>query len=221
MKSPSLDNIYAQLNKHILLAQSYSEIKELFFIIKSCRLKPYSYILEDKNNKLILHNHWIDEFNNSLHITKNKKIKLTLNDLSIDKDKIICTDLYYGLPLDKILKISKLVYLSTGKDEDTFEDCCLISCLGIDNYLRTYIYMYGEWSQVSSLLLGLKNLKTISKQIDIDNFIELNNKENIVLPCISGRAWLVCLPATDEFLQLIEKQCEIIFPFFKGKTIDG
>ena len=41
MKSPSLDRFYLQISKAILLAASFTEIEELSFIIKSCRLKPY------------------------------------------------------------------------------------------------------------------------------------------------------------------------------------
>jgi len=57
MKNPSLDSVYNSLNKHILLAESYTEIKKLAFIIKACRLKPYDYFNSQfheirKNNKI-------------------------------------------------------------------------------------------------------------------------------------------------------------------------
>lgn len=209
MKSPSLESIYAQLDKHILLAQSYSEIGELAFIIKACRLKPHSYIFEDKNSKLVLHNWWFDEFGNSVKITKHKKLKVIYNDLELTNNKIVCTDLYYGLSLDKVIKMSSLAFVCAGKDEDLLEDYCMISFLGLDHHLRTYIYMYGEWSQVSPLLLGLKNLKTIGKHAHLDHFIELVIKENVPAPCALGRAWLTCLPVSHDFLQILGKQSDI------------
>ena len=99
MKTPSLDKLYTQLNKHILLAQSYTEVPELFFIIKSCRLKPNKYVFEEKSSKVVLYRDWFDEFGNSLQI-KDKKLNLIYNNLSLDANKIVCTDLYYGLSLD-------------------------------------------------------------------------------------------------------------------------
>jgi hypothetical protein len=208
MKSPSLDKLYHQIGGCLLLAQQYTEISELLFIIKACRLKPHSYLFDKRLNKLILYRQWVDEFGNSLEITKRKKIKITYNDLSLDRDKIICTDLYYGLSLDKVAKISKLAYVCTGKDEDLYQDCIMIAFLGIDNYLRNYMYMYDEWKQVSPLLLGMKNLQLIGKNADIRYFREFSKKENSPIPCISGRQWLTFMPASQEFAELMKNQQE-------------
>lgn len=215
MKSPSLDAMYAGLDRHILLAQSYTEIKELSFIIKTCRLKPYSYIFEDRTNNLILYKLWFDEYGNSLQITDSKKIKIIHNDLSLDLNNIICTDLYYGLSLDKVIKISKLAYLFIGKDEDLYQECCLVSFLGIDNFLRTYMYSYGEWKQASPLLLGLKNLRTINGNLDIKYFQKFENKENMLIPCSSAETWLTCIPMSQEFTELLEKQYDKVVSIFK------
>jgi len=210
MKSPSLDTLYYQLNKHMLLAQSYTEINELFFIIKSCRLKPYSYVFEDRSPKLILHRWWFDEFGNSFKITTNKRIKIIYNDLALDKDSIICTDLYYGFSIEKVAKISKLGYFCWGKDEDFQKDCMMVAFLGIDNYLRTYLYTCGEWQQVSPLLLGLKNLKLIGKNKDIKYFQKLPIKENVPIPCNSAEAWLSFLPPHQDFRSKIDSTLLIL-----------
>lgn len=217
MKSPSLDALYAQIDRCILLAQSYTEVSELFFVIKTCRLKPYDYIFEDKTNKLVLYRHWFDEFGNSLQINKQKRVKIIYNDLSLDHNRIVCTDLYYGLSMQKVAKISKLAHVCVGKDEDSFQDCCMLSFLGIDNYLRTYMYLYGEWKQVSPLLLGLKNLRTIGKNADVKHFVELTKKENSPIPCISGRQWLTYMPASNEFTSMIERQYETVSSIFNNK----
>lgn len=211
MKAISLDTLFMKLRRQILLAESYSEIKNLAFIIKSCRLKPYSYFFEAKSSKLILYKWWFDEYGNSLRILKKQRLKITYNDLALNKDKISSTDLYYGLPLDKISRMSKLVFICAGRDEDMLEDCFFISYLGIDNYLRTYLYMFGELTQVSSLLLGIANLKAIAKNVDIKYFQELKKKENIVLPCQDARVWLSYNPPSEEFLKIIEKQHEAVF----------
>ncbi len=213
MKNPSLDNLYAEIDKHILLVQSYTEIEQLAFILKACRLKPHSFIFGDRDNKLILHRWWIDEFGNSLKIEK-KRVRLSYNDLSLERHRIICTDLYHGLLLDKVAKISKLAHVIAGKDEDLLQDSFFLTFLGIDNYLRSYMYLQDEWQQVSPLLLGLKNLKRIGENQDIKYFTELQNKE-IVIPCFSKQEWLTFLPANASFLALIERHQEALSLIFK------
>lgn len=221
MRSPSLDIVYSQLHKHVLLAQSYTEIEELSFIIKSCRLKPYDYVFEKKDDKLILHRHWFDEFGNSFKIDKNKRIEIVYNDLSLARDKIICTDLYYGLSLNKVAKLSKLVHIFYGKDEDMLEDCCTLTFLGMDNYLRSYLYLYGEWQTISPLFIGIKNLKNIGNHVDIKHFIEFSNKENMPVPCIASKEWLTFMPVSESFISTIKKQCEMLSPIFKEENIHG
>lgn len=213
MRSPSIERLYAQLNKHILLAQSYTEINELYFIIKACRLKPHSFVFEDRNIKLILHKWWIDEFGNSLRIVKNKKIKITYNDLSLDKNKIVCTDLYYGLSIDKIAKMSKLMFLSVMKEEETQLTEFCVALLGIDNYLRVYSNIDDQWIQMSPLYLGINNLKYITRNIDLKYFIELSKKESAPLPCASARQWLSFMPPNRDFLQLMAKEYDKTLSF--------
>lgn len=215
MKSISIDNLYYQLDKHILLAQAYTEINDLFFIIKSCRLKPYDYFFTHKSQKLILHRHWFDEFGNSVNILDNKKIKITYNDLSLPRDKIVSTDLYYGLSLERIARMSKLAYLCVGKDEDLYQDCALITFLGIDNYLRSYLYLYGEWKMVSPLVLGINHLQAIARHKELRAFKEILIKENPGLPCVEPAQWLTFIPTSKVLLSLLAKKHEGIFSFLK------
>lgn len=215
MKSPSLESVYEKLEKCLRLVESYTDIPKLAFIFKTCRLKPYSYFFEKRDNKIILYKWWFDEFGNSLKLTKNKRIKIIYGDLSLDRNKIACTDLYYGLSINKILKISKLAYVSCGIDEDMYQNCALISLLGIDNYLRTYLNVYGYWQQVSPLFLGINNLKIIAKNLDLCNYKELSNKENIKLPCAEARTWLTYVPVGEEFSNVLDKQCSIVSSILK------
>src|SRR5574338_63292 len=178
MRSPSIEWLHAKIDKHIKLVAGYTEVPELEFIIKACRLKPYDYIFEEKTSKMILYKWWFDEFGNSLVVDKYKRPQIIVNDLRLDRKKIIGTDLYYGLSLDKITRMSKLVHLVHGKDEDLCEDCCIITFLGIDEHLRSYLYWYGEWQQVSPLVVGLAGLKTIASRLDIKHYQQLGKKEN-------------------------------------------
>lgn len=215
MRSPSLEYFYAKIEKLLDLAQSYTESQHLSFIIKACRLKPYNYVFEERNPKLVLHHRWFDEYGNSLDIIKNKRIRITYGDLRLDKSKIVCTDLYRGLSLDRVARMSKLAYLCAGKDEDLYQDCYLLSFLGVDNYFRTYLYWYGEWQAVSPLTLGMKHLKLLLNNADIKYFRPLTNSENLPIPCISGRTWLTCLPPNREFLTIVSKQYEKLLPIFQ------
>jgi hypothetical protein len=210
MRSPSIEWFHAKIDKQIRLASSYTEIPELEFVIKSCRLKPYDYVFKERDNTIVLHKWWFDEFGNSLSIDRNKRIKITCNDLRLDKKKIIGTDLYQGLTLDRIVKMSRLVHVVFGKDEDLYQDCALVSFLGIDEHLRSYLYWYGEWHVVSPLIMGMPCLKNIANHQDIKYFHRLGNKENSAIPCVSGQAWLSCLPASPAFLSEINKHSEML-----------
>jgi hypothetical protein len=203
MKNLSLESIHYHIRKQILLTESYTEFSGLSFIIKACRLIPKDY-LEDRNPKIVLKRHWVDEFGNSLHINKNKKIKLTYNDLTLDRSKINCTDMYYGLSIENVIKISKLGYFCAGFDDESLEERNYICLLGVDNYFRTYLFD-GEWSQVSTLHLGMSNLKLITKKIDIKYFLQFNDLKKMPFPCSRANQWLTILPASDACLGVIGK----------------
>jgi len=209
MRSPSLERLHAKLSRQIKLAQSYTELAALEFIIKTCRLKPHDYVFGERDNTLKLHRWWFDEFGNSFILDK-KKIKIIYNDLRLDRKQIVCTDLYYGLSLERVAKMSKLVYLVAGKDEDLYQDCYLLTFLGIDDHLRSYLYWYGEWQQVSPLIMGVKSLQLLADHLDIKYFNQIGKKENSAIPCISGETWLSYLPPSESFVKLLGQQYETI-----------
>lgn len=208
MKSPSIERIYNQINKTILLAESYTEIKNLSKIIKACRLKPYSFLFKKNFNKYHVQKHWVDEFSNSFKIDKNKKIKIIFNDLTIKKP-IICTDLYYGLNIEKIIKISKLFFIRIGLDYDS-NIHILISLIGIDDYIRTYLYEDdGNWKQISSLFLGFNKLQKIFNHLDIKYFLNIKNKENFPVPCYKYDEWISFMPVHGELIKDIDKNYNV------------
>ena len=158
---------------------------------------------------LLLHKHWIDEYGNSLKII-NKRPEITLNDLSVQQKSLVSTDMYYGLSLDKIYKISRLAYFFSGIDEDIGETCLYACFLGIDDHLRCYVYLYGEWEQVSPLYLGLSNIKYIASKQDIKFFIE---KKVIEYPtaCANGKSWVSCLPMPDKMKHELDVHANLIY----------
>lgn len=212
-KSLNLEHVHAKLYKQILLAESYTECKGLEFIIKSCRLKPLQYI-ENKSPNIILYKKWIDEFGNSLNLIKNKRIQISYNELAINRDKLSCTDLYYGLSINKVAKISKLAYICAGVEEDFYQPCYMLTFLGLDNYLRTYMY-YDEWQQVSPLYLGMKNLKFIAGKRDIKYFLQSNKTKDMPIPCTKAQAWLSLLPINNDLMTILNKDHLMIADIFR------
>jgi len=216
MKSPSLDNLYARIDRQILLTESYTEIPGLSFIIRACRLKPYSYFYDEKLDKIVLYRKWFDEFGNSIELVK-KKIEIRYGDLSLRNKHVPCTDLYYGLSIDRIAKMSKLVYVFAGK-ESPLQDCYLLAFLGLDNYLRAYMYLYGEWQRISPLQLGMKNLRILAKNRGTKYFQRLEKADNNVLPCHAGQTWLSFMPTSFNFRVIVNKEHEKLVPIL-GKTL--
>lgn len=203
MKSINIENLYNKIQRKILLVESYTEYKDLSFIIRMCRLKPAGDL------SLSLEKKWFDEYGNSLNIVKNKRVKIIEGDTSIDFSQITCTDLYDGLPIHKIAKVSRLVYVLTGKDEDFQEDHLIIAFLGIDNYLRVYYVYNGQMAACSPLNLGMKVLKSIVDNRDIKFYLELNNNEPVLFPCTNQKSWLSYYPFPNRFVEKVSKENEL------------
>ncbi len=204
MKSLSLEAFYLKIKKHILLLQGYTEIEYLESLIKSCRLKPFNKATKDVS----IHDKWVDEFGNSFNLVNGKKFKIIYNDLSISSKGII-TDIYYGLDIVNVAKISKLAYICYGKDEE-YNEMYFIAFMGIDNYLRCFLNLGGDWEKVSPLLLGTKHLQNIIKNSDIRFFKKFPNKEKTPFPCVSGEAWLTSLPVSTIFVKTVSKEHDVL-----------
>jgi hypothetical protein len=215
MKTLGIDAFYHKINKHILLAESYTEIKNLSFIIKSCRLKP-SYILKTNDYELKLHTDWQDEFCNCLNII-NKKIKINYNQVMYKNN--VTTDLYYGLSLRKIYLFSKLIFYYVGKDIETRDNFLFISMLGIDNFWRTYYVQNNELFNCSPLFMGTRLLRKISNNLDVKYFKSIAVKDKILISCTDVKAWLSFCPIHKNFLSEVKKYNEFASDFITNNII--
>jgi len=216
MKNSSLDTFYAELSKHILIVQSFMEIKNFSFLIRACRLKPYSCIFKKQEPRLLLYRWWFDEFGNSLKIDNYKKVTIVQNDLALDRDKIACTDLYFGLSLANVAKISKLLHVCSGKESNYLhQDYVFLSFLGIDNYLRTYLHL-GEWQQVSPLLLGLENLRFLANNKEINHILHMEDETHTPIPSTRSHQWLAASSQSKMLMDLIRKQHETASKLLEG-----
>ena len=195
-----LDHLYVKIRKLILMVKGYTENSHIDYIFKMCRLKPYDTIF-GKTEKIELHRWWIDEFGNSVHILKNKKIEIDFNDLNVDRSVLTSTDLYAGLSPHKLYMMSKVAYLLVGKERG--QDHFILALLGIDDYLRTFIFSDGEWNSCSSLYLGMRVLRTIASNSELKNFKEWKTPYPTLFPCEKQRTWLSCIPIGDELKKML------------------
>lgn len=201
-KTISIEEFYIKIHKDLMLIESYLEYPNLSNILKSCRLKPQSYI----NNKTIrtkLHNTWCDEFNSHLNLNE-KELSITHNNLY---SKSVSTDMYYGLSIKNILKISQLIFIQIGNCDDTNKFRFFLSFYCIDNYFRSYIFE-DNWKQCSSLYLGLDNLNIILNRLGLIGYVQLSN-ENNPMELLNSKTYLSQVPFNDEFKKILNKHFEL------------
>lgn len=194
-KIQTIEEYYLRFNSELNIISGYLDDNTIRDILIKCRMKPYGLRARDGVRK-ILRRHWIDEFGNSLYLDK-KTIRIVPNDLSILERNIIHTDLYEGLTIDKILKISKMAYFFLGSEDNNYIK--IISLLGIDNYIRTYIKHEEKWERISSILLGVDVVRVIVDNESIGSWKKINTGDNRIIPCTNIEEWLVCTPIPTQF----------------------
>lgn len=214
-----INEFYYKIKKHIALYKAYSGIKNLDFIIKACRLKPLYILIAKRIPRTRLFDLWIDEFGNSFWIgsfkrhkkeTKHWEYYVRKSDSKITEDiwgSHLSTDLYLGLDIKSIAKISKSCYLFIGKTEKDYKDHFIVSFLGIDGYLRTFSYLNKEWKLIPTLHLGGSAVKRLGelKNLKEGNFKKLTQNYRIVMPCVKQQSWLSSLPLVPEIVQVIKE----------------
>ena len=212
MKILNLDSFFYKIRKSIILAESYSEIKNLSSIIKMCRLKPHELLYDPPEYYSIkLFRKWVDEFNNLLIINEKKKVVINYNQLELSSNQFRCSDLYYGIGINKTLKMSKIMYFAYGKSHDDI--FIILNLLGVDNYLRCFVYYDGEWNYQSPLLVGFDRLKSISENMDIKYFKTLKNKKNYMIPCDIEREYITYLPYHEDFRKELDLKLNLDFNY--------
>jgi hypothetical protein len=206
MRARNLDSIYVEIEKCINLVEGYTEIAGIGALIKMCRLKPYKMAKINKKNLggINLYRWWVDEDGNSLRL-EGKQPKIVFNDLGINRERLNCTDLYAGLPIHKVYRMSRSMLLLVGKERDSYQDVCAVALLGIDDYLRTFVLLDGRWSKFPSLYLGLPLLLQIANGDDLETWkeVKVRAKETIIVPCVRQQVWLTSLPVADELRQVL------------------
>lgn len=214
VRNISIDQFYTDYADHVQLISS-SFRKPIDKIIRICRLKPFNVVFapKDKDNVKFFYK-WIDEYGNSLNISRKKKITITLNDLSIKKEKLSCTDIYEKLSINKISKISKLLYFLDGKEEDLLSKHNVLAFLGLDGYLRVRVFIYGEWKIFPPLYLGFETLLWIAENFNASIIKNNNDLNHVIFPCDAQEVWLGYW-RNEEFLEIIKQNNEDVFELIK------
>ncbi len=108
----------------------------------------------------------------------------------------------------------------SGKDEDTLKPHSILSFLGLDNFLRTFVLLYGEWKEYPSLYLGMDVLQDIFLYRNIVNYKEIKKQFPVIYGCEDQRAWLSSLPLSDNFISIMGNEnnsLPILLDIHKGK----
>jgi len=179
MSRYTIEEFYDKINDHIITVGGWKDDPGIGSVIKMCRLKPYQMLTDKKDRyNLKLHKHWVDEYGSSLFVLKTK-LKVVLDDLTIDRKLLQCTDMYDGLSITQVSSISKLVWATKDK---------MIGFLGLDDYLRVFVWLDGQWVKRSPLLLGIEALKQIVKHRDMGYAMTMDD------------GWLMKWPASKELV---------------------
>lgn len=203
MASLTSAELELKLKKRAKLSSIVFKDPYLESIISFCRLKPKNAKTTSSISKTELCDTWIDEFGSSIRITKKEKT-IKLNDLSVDKSKIINTDLYSKLSIEKISKISNIIFLFCGKEEDFKTDHFVLSFLGIDGILRTYCFIYEEWFSIPPLALGYSALRLIAKNKSCEDIKIFKNNKVLVYPCKKQISFLSYWPNNPDMNKIID-----------------
>ena len=188
---------------------AHCENKNASKILKMCRFRTYP-TLNPKRMHRSIYRYWVDDYCNTIKIA-NKRLNIKYNDLDIDKSKIHNTDLYAGLNIKDCAKISKLSFIFQGSEIDLNTDHYIVSFLGLDNYLRTYVYIYGEWQTYPSIYLGVNILNFIISNLDIQTFKEIKYTKPIIYKCNNQKSYVAKYPLHKFFIQQLKKENSFLF----------
>lgn len=210
LQNISIESFYVDFEKHVQLVEAYTEKDGVAFLIRMCRLRPYDIVYKKYSEELILHRHWIDEYGNSLFILNKRNFSIKLNDLNLDRAKLVNSDLYGQLTVDRVLKISKVVYSLFGRDEDFLAPHAVIASLGLDDFCRAFVYYCGEWKAYPPLYLGAWLLRKIGQVPEEKGFRKLFNSKPLIYPCAEQIGCIGLWPPSNQFISFLQGQDETI-----------
>lgn len=166
--------------------EAFFEIKNLKKIIEYCDL-----YITHKKNKYLPAKKWNDAFHNQVILSKQN---FQVNEFVTDQENnFISYDLYIGLDLNEILKITKTVMLVIGITEFNNINCYL-NCLCFDKKIRSYYLNDNEWMKVSPLHLGYELLNELIINEDTITYNVINYEHQILIPLFNQKIVLARYP---------------------------
>lgn len=214
-KINNLESFYAAIEPSLKFAGVNVKKKWLPFVIKMCRLKPQSFVMSKSftiPKRARLFTRWIDEYGNCLKLEKTHRQKLSIsyNNSLINPKQLVITDLYACLPLDKVAKMSKLLYFRAASDSNG-QPRMVLAFLGIDNFLRTFNLIDGVWMSAAPLELGCYVLEQMAIKAEMQNNytkVLINKLPN--WPCTNQVAWLSSWYPSSEFLSILTQYPQVV-----------
>lgn len=162
--------------------------KYIIDIVKYCGLK-------DTNDWKI----WIDDYGNILSVDYKRHTKIKLNQ-NIDLQTINSKDLYFKANIKDLARINKCAVISTS------ENSYYIWMLDENNILRLCYYLNDILMENQPVLIsGLKNLKIIMDNLDVDGFKIL---DSITEPLGTNimKSWATSWPLSKDLISLLPNQ---------------
>jgi hypothetical protein len=210
-----IDRLHINIHSSIELAAALMKMPCIADIIRLCQMTPKNLIDKNHSNELYYnsdvkttshyYSHWVDPFGHVMKLNKSHGwFEIQPYIIGARSENIYNRDMYAGLSIAKIAKISKFIDILFGKDIDLEEDYIVLTFLGIDDKLRTYVYIYGEWESYPSLLIGSKALRDISENKAMSEFKEIRAARRIIYECSSQKRWLSALPLPKELSIMID-----------------
>lgn len=116
---------------------------------------------------------WSDHFGYTVSFENKKDPKILFTRI----DKNLNTDLYSGLNLNQILKITDKICIVKGNDSVLNKNITIYVCLCVDNKIRSFIDYNDKIEKISPLIIGYKNLYEFIKNKNTIHWITSTNNE--------------------------------------------
>ena len=180
-------DMYNKLEKCVQLFSIKNNCPDFSKIVYSCKLLPSNIKKQIIPKNATMYNEWYDEYNSSIYYCS--KLKVKQNNITVPTHS---SDLYRNLPIEKMAKLSVAFYLCITQEEELKNEFFIVSLLGLDNHIRSYMYYDNSWINISTLSIG------------VNNIISLINYKTSMYVVIPDTDKPVYIPNVDK-IQLIDK----------------
>jgi hypothetical protein len=149
---------YAHFAHSVKLVDSISGLW-LSQILKACQYIPRHWDnsnVSKENYQAKYHKWWVNCYGDEIKIDPALQAKFSWTEAStkaLDHPKPF--DIYYSLPIERILKINKRAYVSSCVEPDSKTRHVCLATYGEDNLVRGYTHIFDTWYRFCPMKFGL------------------------------------------------------------------